>query len=253
MTAKVLLSFLRRDNPSGSPDKAYTQWGYTLYRTAYGPGTDRQWAMLVETIRTVVRVSLECLQRKAEFERQREAEFGRDDEEAHAAQILLGLFRLDPRSDYDTLHGKDMDELDALRDLYQTNPFSWLYASTNMVLDDGEEDRPSPDRFLLADREVLKRVDDGIFHVKFVDAGFYERDYNPVNTRVERTYYGWMQLPVVAIISLLGYTENSFEELAPDILPNQPVPLWTGPSPGKARRVADSYSRPPPGPTVRVS
>ena len=228
MTAKVLLSFLRRDNPSGSPDKAYTQWGYTLYRTAYGPGTDRQWAMLVETIRTVVRVSLECLQREAEFECQREAEFGRYDEEAHAAQVLLGLFRLDPRSDYDTLQGKDMDELDALRDLYQTDPFDWQSASKNMVLDDGEEDRPSPDRFLLADREVLERVDDGIFHVKFVDADFYERDYVHVNSRVERSHYGWMQLPVVAIIWLLGETETIFEELAPHILPGQPVPLWTG-------------------------
>lgn len=59
-----------------------------------------------------------------------------------------------------------------------------------MVLDDGEEDRPSPDRFLLADLEVLKRVDDGIFHVKFVDADFYERDYVHINSRVERSHYG---------------------------------------------------------------
>ena len=113
MTAKVLLRFIRRENPSGSPEEeAYSQWGYTLYRTAYGPGTDEQWAMLVETIRTAVRFSLECLQREAESKR--------DDEEAHAAQVLQGLFRLDPRSDYDTLQGKDMDELDALRVLFST-------------------------------------------------------------------------------------------------------------------------------------
>ena len=224
MNARELLRFLipSCDNTSDS-EPVYAQWGFTLYRTAYGPASDRQWAMLVETIRTVVRVSLECLQREAEFER--------DDEEAHAAQVLLGLFRLDPRSDYDTLQGKDMDELDALRDLYQNDPFSWRYASTHMVLADGKEDRPLPDRFLLADREVLKRVDDGIFHVKFVDADFYERDYVHVNSRVERTHYGWMQLPVVAIVSLLGYTENSFEELAPPILPDQPVPLWSGEDP----------------------
>lgn len=127
-----------------------------------GPGTGRQWAMLVENIRTHVRVTFERLQAKADSDR--------DEEEAKAAQMLRDLFRLDPRSDYDTLQGKDMDEL---RDLYKVTPSTWLYASSNWPLDEGEEDRIDARRFLLADHEVLKRVGQGFFHAKLIDADLY--------------------------------------------------------------------------------
>lgn len=54
--------------------------------------------MLVETIRTHTRVPFRRLRGKAESDY--------DEEKAEAAQTLLDLFRLDPRSDYDSLQSK---------------------------------------------------------------------------------------------------------------------------------------------------
>jgi hypothetical protein len=40
----------RYDSDTIAPVDDFPDWGYTIYRTAYGPSTDQRWQQLLETI-----------------------------------------------------------------------------------------------------------------------------------------------------------------------------------------------------------
>ncbi|KAI3542565.1 hypothetical protein CSPX01_06770 [Colletotrichum filicis] len=68
----------------GDVSEFYGSWGFTIYRTAYGPGTDAQWRTLLDKIRAQVVSEIECY-----------LEAGDED----VAAQLKSLFVLDARSD----------------------------------------------------------------------------------------------------------------------------------------------------------
>ncbi|KAL2877922.1 hypothetical protein SGCOL_006872 [Colletotrichum sp. CLE4] len=74
----------------------YRGWGFTIYRTAYGPATDAQWPTLLDKIRVQVVSEIDCY-----------VEAGEED----LAAQLKSLFVLDARSDAALLADMTMGEV----------------------------------------------------------------------------------------------------------------------------------------------
>ncbi|KAI8235131.1 hypothetical protein K4K55_004445 [Colletotrichum sp. SAR 10_96] len=135
----------------------YRSWGFTIYRTAYGPATDAQWRTLLDKIRA-----------QAVSEIDGYVETGEED----VAAQLKSVFVLDARSDAALLADNTMDEV---REIYKQA----AVASRSSVDDDDNNenqslpvmhDEPKQRAFLLADDEVLEGVNrDPYFWVKCVE------------------------------------------------------------------------------------
>ncbi|KAI8260573.1 hypothetical protein K4K58_001882 [Colletotrichum sp. SAR11_239] len=142
----------------------YCSWGFTIYRTAYGPATNAQWRTLLDKIRA---------QAVSEIDGYVEA-----GEEDVAAQ-LKSLFVLDARSDAALLADKTMDEV---REIYKQVAVANRSSGDDYDNDNRQSvplmhDGPNQHAFLLADAEVLEGVDrDPYFWVKCADVDFVERD-----------------------------------------------------------------------------
>lgn len=96
---RVLDQDLRRPGPRGQPR---LQWGYIIYRTAYGPGSDQLWQALLDQIQSYVRKSILYLSTTFRDEPD-------DPEEVAVRQQLASLFHLDTREDEQTLSGASME------------------------------------------------------------------------------------------------------------------------------------------------
>ena len=195
--------------PEAKAEDIYDQWGFTIYRTAYGGATDAYWEALLQTIHANLRACIKCYHAE---DKPREGE-------EEAGKVLLEFFRLDERSGLN-LEGKTLDEL---RDSYHKEPFCWGR------LDPFEEqEQPRPAVFLVADAEVLRRVEFGTFVFKCVDVDFYQRDYVP-NSRVIQNYWGWMPMSPVAILPLFQRLQDgsALEDFAPSAGPTQTMATWT--------------------------
>lgn len=150
-------------------------WGFTIYRTYYGPSSDDNWnKMLVAT------------KKHAEEEL-----MTYDDDEEN--EKLKELFRLDARSDPSLLSGLDRK---ALCQTYH----------------EGKGGKPMPQNegfvFLLADEEVLNQVGEGTFIVKAVDAEETPREEIPLREDDdEPTYWGWMRMETRQLLELWGELE----------------------------------------------
>ena len=81
---------------------SYRNWGFTIYRTGYGPSSDQQWERLLQKIHAGARKGALSTTETTE--------------EDPGFQQVWSLFRLDPRSDA-ALASLDIDQL---RDLYNT-------------------------------------------------------------------------------------------------------------------------------------
>ncbi|KAH8745653.1 hypothetical protein F5883DRAFT_586648 [Diaporthe sp. PMI_573] len=112
----------------------YRNWGFTIYRTAYGTTTDEQWPSLV-----------------AKIEAQVLDEINIHGASEPAAPTLRSLFHLDPRSDPDTLDGASMEHV---RKLYQEGEASPRDGKRPIM----HENELTHRYFLLADAEVLDAV-----------------------------------------------------------------------------------------------
>ncbi|KAI8236904.1 hypothetical protein K4K54_001705 [Colletotrichum sp. SAR 10_86] len=138
------------DDPDENLDHYYKEWGFNIYRTAYGgPDVDRAWEALVEDVRTHVR-----LQIQGRYTNENE-------EEVEAAKNLMSLFRLRVHSDPETLQGADLDRL---RQVHAEN------VRTGKAL-------PNAcwalrQMFFVADGEVLTDVATGDFWIKCVEADY---------------------------------------------------------------------------------
>ncbi|KAF4818239.1 hypothetical protein CGCSCA5_v005370 [Colletotrichum siamense] len=192
----------------------YRSWGFTIYRTAYGPAaTDAQWRTLLDKIRA---------QAVSEIDGYVEA-----GEEDVAAQ-LKSLFVLDARSDAALLADKTMDEV---REIYKQA----AVASRGSVDDDDNNknqslpvmhDEPNQRAFLLADAEVLEGVNqDPYFWVKCVEADFAERCLSEADRdtgargrgrAAAGTWSGWMKMTTRSVVDLCAeMTVRDLASIAP--------------------------------------
>jgi hypothetical protein len=176
----------------------FRNWGFTIYRTAYGPSTDQQWQQLLEKIQT-----------KARTATSRVCQATADDP---AVQQIWSLFRLDARSD-PTLDGLSMEQL---RLLYRTS--------------DGcvpmNADLRSHRVFLLADEEVLSATD--AFIVKCVEADYEAADHVPRNTwQGGQWYFGWMRMRSAERVELwLELEDEDLERIAPRWVAGSTPEVW---------------------------
>ena len=187
--------------PSDDDYAGHRHWGFTIYRTGYGPGpsSDQQWQRLLELIQT-------SAHEEAFDAIESEEEDPKDDPEF---QKLWSLFRLDARSD-PALAGLDMDQL---RQLYNSGeggqPMNADFKSHRI--------------FLFADDEVLSGVDS---IVKCVDANYRAEDYLPRHTRGQR-YSGWMRMNARSIANFwieLGL--HYMYDIAPPIIGGIQLVIW---------------------------
>ena len=75
--------------PSDDDFAGRRHWGFTIYRTGYGPSSDQQWQRLLETIKAGAHEgAFEAIESEKE-----------DPEDDPEFQELWSLFRLDARSD----------------------------------------------------------------------------------------------------------------------------------------------------------
>lgn len=194
--------------PDAKVEDIYDQWGFTIYRTAYGGQTDIYWEALLQTIHANLRASITY------YHGDKPREEGEE-----AGKLLPELFRLDGRSSLN-LEGKTLDEL---RDSYHKEPFCWTRLDPFE-----EEEHPRPGVFLVADADVLKRVEFGIFVFKCIDMDFYQRDRMP-NSRVVQNYWGWMPMSPIAILPLYQRLRDgsALEDFAPSAGPTQTMATWT--------------------------
>jgi hypothetical protein len=176
----------------------FRNWGYTVYRTAYGLSTDQRWQQLLEKIQT-----------RAYAATSRVCEATADDP---AVQRVWSLFRLDTRSD-PTLEGLSMEQL---RLLYRNG-------------DGGvpmNADLRSHRMFLVADEEVLSDAD--AFLVKCVEADYEAADHVPRNTRMgAQWYFGWTRIRSSEIVELWKELEfNDLERIAPRTVAGSHPEVW---------------------------
>ncbi|KAM0437906.1 hypothetical protein ACHAPT_002271 [Fusarium lateritium] len=152
-----------------------TNWGFTIYRTYYGPSSDGNWNKLLATAK-----------RQAEEEL---ATWG-DDE---AAEKLKPLFRLDARSDESLLSGVDRR---GLCQMYKDHTGGAPMPTTE------------PCVFLYADEDVLNQVGQGSFIVKAVDAEEAPSEDIPRPESFisigQHRYWGWMRIETRQILELWG-------------------------------------------------
>ena len=184
--------------PSDDDFASHRHWGFTIYRTGYGPSSDQQSQRLLETIQTGAH--------------ERALDATESTEEDSEFQELWSLFRLDARSD-PALASLDMDQL---RQLYNSS----------------EGDQPMNvdfrlhQIFLLADDEAL--LDPAASIVKYVDIDYHAEDHVSRNTRVGgQRYFGWMRMRAGCIADFwvrLGLAEMS--EIAPPTIRGSHLVLW---------------------------
>ncbi|KAG8156910.1 hypothetical protein KVR01_013323 [Diaporthe batatas] len=191
----------------------YHNWGFTIYRTAYGATTDQQWLSLIS------KIEARAL----------------DEIEAHgasepAAPTLRSLFRLDPRSDPDRLDGLSMDQV---RELYQegeANPRDGKMPIMHAY-------NPTRRHFLLADAEVLDAVGRDEFWVKCVQADYHDAHYVPKHPFMAgQAFLGWTNMTTRSILELWWDLANrDLVGIAPPVIKGQQTTLYDGELTGHGR------------------
>lgn len=83
--------------PEEDQEQFLVHWGYTIYRTYYGPRSDEQWLELLKNITEGVGKGL--------------TELEEADKEPAAVTKARDQFRLDARSDLATLDGLTMEDV----------------------------------------------------------------------------------------------------------------------------------------------
>ncbi|KAH4111885.1 hypothetical protein HBH47_233660 [Parastagonospora nodorum] len=160
--------------PEEDREQFLRPWGFIIYRTFYGPDSDESWTKLLQTITAGVRAGLNKMD-------------GAEDTAATAK--VLGLFKLDARSDPALLAGLTLEDV---RKLYlEEGPGAQL-----INMDNG------PWRlFLLADAEVLGEAD--LRLLKVVEGDYDPIDRVPKNTRGgPQRYFGWLTMSPTTVAEL---------------------------------------------------
>ncbi|WQF83600.1 hypothetical protein CDEST_08614 [Colletotrichum destructivum] len=204
----------------------YRSWGFTTYRTAYGPATDAQWRTLLDKIRAQVVSEIDCY-----------VEAGEED----VAAQLKSLFVLDARSDAALLADKTMDEV---REIYKQAAVASRSSGDDDDNDNSQSlplmrDNPNQRAFLLADAEVLERVDrDPYFWVKCVEADFTEGDLAEADSAPAArgrcraavwSWSGWMKMTTRSVVDLCAEIPvRDLTSIAPGAWGADEMPVYNG-------------------------
>ena len=175
-------------------------WGFTIYRTGYGPSSDQQWQDLIKQIQTYAYKNALRMT-------------GATEDDA-GFQEIWSLFRMDSRSDA-ALAGLDMDQL---RQRYNNG-------------DGGppmNQDHRSHQVFLVADDEVLSSVDATTTIMKCVDADYQAADHVPQNWRLgTQRYFGWMPMLASCVAELWVELEIfPLQRIAPATIGGSHLEVW---------------------------
>ncbi|RSL72049.1 hypothetical protein CEP53_001291 [Fusarium sp. AF-6] len=160
--------------PHWPPDQSNPtrHWGFTIYRTYYGPSSDDNWDKLLETAK---KEAMEVLMKEGEDEN---------------GEKLKPFFLLDPRSDEALLSGVDRR---GLIKIYKDQIGGPPMPTFQLV-------------FLYADEDTLNQVIQGIFTLKAVDAEEEPREDIPPEEGDEffgrPRYWGWMKMETRRIMEL---------------------------------------------------
>ncbi|KAL8291018.1 hypothetical protein RB597_005613 [Gaeumannomyces tritici] len=175
-------------------DEFWRNWGFTIYRTAYGGGgdggkqSDQRWQTLLAKIRE---------QAEDETRMHTDERLGATADAERAADRLRALFRLDAHSDAALLDGVSDDRL---RELYRAGePLG--EDGKPPVMHDGV---PKRRHFLVADAQVLEDAGNGRFWARCIQADYEPEDYVSRNPRwfIGQYYFGWMQMTTRSILEL---------------------------------------------------
>ncbi|KAF4466399.1 hypothetical protein FALBO_6747 [Fusarium albosuccineum] len=159
---------------SDNRDQYLTNWGFTIYRTYYGPSSDENWNTLLAT---------------AKKEADEELLTCGDD---NIAKKLQPLFRLDARSDASLLDGVGLRGLCKIyKDKIGGAPMPTHETSV----------------FLVADEHVLNQIGQGNFIVKAVDADEPPPEDAFSNEGGKEMYWGWMRMQTRQLLELWGMLE----------------------------------------------
>jgi hypothetical protein len=163
--------------PDEDREQFLQPWGFIIYRTFYGPGSDETWTKLLESITAGVEHSLSQMD-------------GSDDTAATAK--VLSLFKLDARSDPARLSDATLEDV---RALYQEGGWPGAIQLVNMNNDPWRV-------FLLADVEVLGEKAD-FCRLKAVEGDYDPVDRVPKNKRAgPQRYFGWITMAATNVAEL---------------------------------------------------
>ena len=178
----------------------YRNWGFTIYRTYYGPTSQQAWETLLSKITLGTQESAE--------------EMTDSDADDSEFQQMMSLFRLDARSDEGTLSGLDMDQLRAVyRDRVGGMPMNADFQDHYQL-------------FLLVDEEVLADPE-----LEIVKCNYDAAQHVPRNSRLggAQRYFGWMKMKVETVPYLwneLGYW--TLDSIAPQTIAGMHLEAWEG-------------------------
>ncbi|KAH7129657.1 hypothetical protein B0J13DRAFT_564436 [Dactylonectria estremocensis] len=169
--------------------KYYGNWGFTIYRTYYGPESNEHWDMLLDALKRQTNLAFGYYEDKDyadEVKRQKGRGvashlgfYENQDEYRDDLKRLKKLFRLDTREDPSLLGGLDIRQLREV-----------------CLNEQPETERTMAGRLfrfvLVADEAVLKDIAKGEFVVKTVGYDWEERG----------EYWGWMRIPTGYLLQL---------------------------------------------------
>ncbi|KAL5592575.1 hypothetical protein FOBRF1_013601 [Fusarium oxysporum] len=153
---------------SKDPDirQYYQQWGFDIYRTYYGPGSDEAWGKLLYALKHQTRLAF------GHYD-------GREDADQRHVDILKDLFYLDARADKSLLDGLDVQGIRKFCRHENTDKDRVMSVSIH-------------DYVLLADESTLKDVSGREFVVKAVSLD-WKRGHRG---------WGWMRIPTGYLLDL---------------------------------------------------
>jgi len=158
----------------GEMDKWLEPWGFTTYRTYYGPGSEQQWYRLLQNMTNAAKheLSQNC----------------DPNDDPNTISKLEDLFSLDPRSDPETLNGLTLDEVrQVYKDKTGGKPIS---ADLNIY-----------SCFIVADAEVLK--DNELRFIKLAESDYDPTVQIPSHSRIgPRRYFGWIRMSSLRLLSI---------------------------------------------------
>ncbi|KAH6613023.1 hypothetical protein C7974DRAFT_444495 [Boeremia exigua] len=154
--------------PDEDRDQFLVPWGFTIYRTFYGPGSDDQWSKLLQTITTGTKYRLSIMD---------------GGEDTVVTTKLLELLHLDARSDPTLLDGLTLEDV---RKVYINGTGGQPMNVAN-----------DPWRvFFLADAQVLQDPELGLLKVV---AAEYDPD---AGYRHPQKFFGWITMPSATVVDL---------------------------------------------------
>ncbi|EWG55823.1 hypothetical protein FVEG_17601 [Fusarium verticillioides 7600] len=151
----------------------YKSWGFNIYRTYYGKGSDKHWAMLLDALKRQTYLALRDLEEDREYEldnRRRIHHHQNKQQYMEDLEIFRKLFHLEARE------GPELEGLD----IYQVREISAEENKEGKVITVGGRVQ----YVLVADEAVLRNIAEGEFVVKAV-AYKWDRSMN----------WGWMRIP----------------------------------------------------------